>query len=63
MEFAKDSITVDMNIDGFTQIQKTKLFCLLTVDIDINTPKLPSYKRETLVKDKAFNVFSMDDFD
>ena len=39
-------IRVRMNMDGYEQMQTMDLPCLITMDKDVNTPRLPSYKRE-----------------
>lgn len=62
-ELSDNSITVYMNMDGYVQIQKMELPCLLTVDKDINTPRLPSFKRKAGWKEDRIKVFSLDDFD
>lgn len=63
MELNKNKITVKMNMDGYTQIQEMTLPCLVTVEKDINTPRLPSYKRKKIMSDNEIKVYSLDDFD
>ncbi len=58
-----NDITVEMNMEHYIQIQKMKLPCLLTVEKDINTPRLPSFRRKIMRKDENIQVFSLDDFD
>jgi len=55
-------ITIEMNMDGYTQVQKMPLPCLITVDKDINTPRLPSFKRKLMMRDDLITVYSLDDF-
>lgn len=62
-ELTENNITVSLNMDGFTQTQKMKFPCLLTVDKDINTPRLPSYKRKILLYKNDIRIFSMNDLE
>ena len=45
LETGDTFVTVRMNLENKIQTQKMELPCLLTVDKDVNTPRLPSYKR------------------
>lgn len=56
-------ITVRITMDGFSQVQKMRLPCLLTVEKDINTPRLPSYRRKCMVNPECISMFSLADFD
>ena len=40
------SVTVTIDLDSALQTQKMRLPCLLTIDKDANTPRLPSYRRK-----------------
>ena len=40
-----------------------KMPCLISVDGDINTPRLPSYKRMKVIDDENIKFLSMDNFD
>ncbi len=61
-ELTDTTITVEMNMDGYTQLQRMDLPCLITVDKDINTPRLPSFKRKLMMKDDMIVTYSLDDF-
>jgi len=61
-EITDTRITVEMNMDGYIQIQSMKLPCLITVDKDINTPRLPSFKLKLMIKDDSITTYSLDDF-
>lgn len=63
LDINTNSITVEMNMEETVEIQEIKLPCLITVDKDINTPRLPSYKRKLEIKNKKINYFSLKDFD
>lgn len=55
------SITVQLNLDSRIQVQRMPLPCLLAVDQDINTPRLPSFKRKQAVAADAVRTLSLDD--
>jgi electron transfer flavoprotein beta subunit len=58
-----NEITVKMNLETFVQVQKIKMPCLITVDKDIYTCRLPSYKRKISLKNKPpIQVLTLDDF-
>ncbi|PKM89222.1 MAG: electron transfer flavoprotein subunit beta [Firmicutes bacterium HGW-Firmicutes-12] len=63
LNIGKDSITVQMNMEETLEIQSIKLPCLITVEKDIYTPRLPSYKKKIQTKDKKqLNYLSIKDF-
>ena len=56
------SVTVTIDLDGVEQTQKMLFPCLLTVEKDMNTPRLPSYLKKKETKDEQISVFSLADF-
>lgn len=56
------SIIVEMNMEDMSEIQEIRLPCLITVDKDINTPRLPSYKKKLALRDKQITYLSLADF-
>lgn len=56
------SVTVTLDLDGVEQTQRMAFPCLLTVEKDMNTPRLPSYLRKKAVKDEQIAVCSLGDF-
>jgi electron transfer flavoprotein beta subunit len=58
----KESITVVASLDNRVVTQKVQLPCLLSVDSDINTPRLPSYKRKQTVREDMVSFLSFADF-
>ena len=52
-----------MNMDGYEQIQTMDLPCLITMDKDVNTPRLPSYKREKELREGYLREFSLTDLE
>ncbi len=58
----KDSITVKVDLDRVHQTAKIKLPCLLTIEKDANTPRLPSYNRKKAMNcDELIKVYSVAD--
>ena len=55
-------ITVTIDLDGSLQTQKIAFPCLLTVEKDINTPRLPSYLRKKQTTSEQIAVYSAKDF-
>lgn len=58
-----DHITVTFNLDDCLQTQEMKLPCLITVEKDAYTPRLPSYKRKKYTNEDIVKVFSSADFE
>ena len=54
-------ITVTMDLDGQIQRQQMELPCLITMEKDANTPRLPSYLREKAAKPEQIRVLSAAD--
>ena len=63
VEEVKDGyMTVEASLDDAVVTQRVKLPCLICVDGDINTPRLPSYKRRRTVSDEMVSFLSFADF-
>ncbi|MFD3156366.1 electron transfer flavoprotein subunit beta/FixA family protein [Haloimpatiens sp. FM7330] len=62
LEITDKCITVEMNMAETVEVQSIKFPCLITVEKDINTPRLPSYKKKLETKDKEIKVFALKDF-
>ena len=60
-EITGDTVTVTLNLDSVYQTQKMKLPCLLTVEKDANTPRLPSFKRKMETSNDVIIVYSSAD--
>ncbi len=56
-------ITVSASLDDKVADMRIKLPCLISVDGDINSPRLPSYKAMQSVTDDMIRFLSFDDFD
>jgi len=63
VEVNEKSITVEMDMPETVEIQEIKYPCLITVEKDIFTPRLPSYKTKLSTKDKEIKVFGLKDFE
>ncbi len=61
-ELTNDSITVVIDLDRVHQTAKIKLPCLITIEKDANTPRLPSYNRKKAMNcDELIKVYSVAD--
>ena len=61
-DVADDAITVTASLDDKVATMNIKLPCLLSVDGDINSPRLPSYKVLQTVTDDLITMYSFADF-
>jgi len=50
---SESGITVTIDLDSALQTQQMALPCLLTIDKDVNTPRLPSYRRKKALDTKT----------
>ena len=55
------AITVTINLDDCLQIQRMDLPCLLTIEKDTCTPRLPSYRRKKQFTEDSIIICSADD--
>jgi len=58
----QDSITVEYALDHTTETVRIPFSCLITVDKDIYTPRLPSYKRMLAHMNDEIIVLTLQDF-
>ncbi len=61
-DVTEKDITVTASLDDKVATMKVKLPCLLSVDGDINSPRLPSYKVLQTVTDDFINIYTFSDF-
>ncbi|MBQ7600137.1 MAG: electron transfer flavoprotein subunit beta/FixA family protein [Clostridia bacterium] len=59
----EDGIRVTVNMDDVIMIQKMRYPCLITIDKDANTPRLPSYRRKLACGSGAVTVWTASDLD
>ncbi len=62
-EIKEDSIVVDIDLPTMVQTIEIQLPCLISVDKDVNQPRLPSYKLKKVTKDKKITSFGVADFE
>ena len=58
-----DKIILKAALDNKTVTQSIKLPCLISVDSDINSPRLPSYKVKKTLTDDTCKFISFADFE
>lgn len=56
-------VYVTAGLDGKNVKMSVKMPCLISVDGDINTPRLPSYKTKKALCEDAVSFLTFDDFD
>lgn len=62
VEVTDRSIQVEQNLMEMTQLAAMEYPCLITVEKEIFTPRLPSYKKKMEMGDKPIHVLTFDDF-
>ena len=62
-EIKDGKVYVTAGLDDRNVKLSVALPCLISVDADINTPRLPSYKIKKTISDNAVRFFSFADFD
>jgi electron transfer flavoprotein beta subunit len=60
-EIKADSIVLSTNYENHYEVLEVMYPCLITVDKDIYTPRLPSYKRGLSFKDYVIKTLTMND--
>ena len=58
-----DSITLTASLDEKIVTERVKMPCLISVDGDINTPRLPSYKVKKTIGEDKVKFLTFEDFD
>lgn len=61
-DITEEAITIGQNFVNIRQLAKMKLPCLITVEKDIYTPRLPSYRLKEQTKDKEVRILTFADF-
>lgn len=62
VEVKEHSIIVDMDLAHAVQRVEVNYPCLITVEKDINQPRLPSFRRKLATKNQAIPIYSFKDF-
>ncbi|MDF2904789.1 MAG: electron transfer flavoprotein subunit beta [Herbinix sp.] len=60
VELGEEAVTVEMDMSHDIEIAKIEFPCLLSVDKDIFMPRLPSYLKKEMTKDREIKVISLD---
>jgi electron transfer flavoprotein beta subunit len=63
IEVKDNSIVVTMDMPNTIETVEVKYPCLLTVEKDINQPRLPSYKKKVETKDREIKTISLKNFE
>ncbi len=63
LEINDEYIVVDVDMPTMIQTIKIKLPCLISVEKDLNQPRLPSYKLKKATKNKDIAAFGVKDFE
>ncbi|MEQ8196903.1 MAG: electron transfer flavoprotein subunit beta/FixA family protein [Clostridiaceae bacterium] len=62
-ETMEDCLIVEMDMPNTIEVAEIKFPCLITVEKDINEPRLPSFKKKTETKDREINIISLKEFE
>ncbi len=62
LECQENVLWVKENQDNNTRVLRVPLPCLITMEKDANTPRLPSFRRKLEQKNNEVTVFTLDDF-
>ena len=62
-DFREGRLTLTASLDDRIVTQSVPLPCLISVDGDINTPRLPSYKIRKTLTDDSVSILTFADFD
>jgi electron transfer flavoprotein beta subunit len=63
LSIEKDSILAKAALEAVLQVQQIRLPCLICVDKDLYTPRLPSYLRKKQMDKTVIRVLSIDDLE
>ena len=63
IEIKEASVIVEMDMANTVEVAEIQFPCLLTVDKDIYQPRLPSYKKKLVTKDREIKMISLNDFE
>jgi electron transfer flavoprotein beta subunit len=63
LEITDTHLVARLNLDRYIQVQRMPLPCLISVDKDVNTPRLPSYKRKCTLPEGLISAMTLEDFE
>lgn len=58
-----DALEIVVNLEHIVQKQRIRLPCLITVEKDLNTPRLPSYRRMRSLEQVEIPCYGLDDLE
>ena len=56
-------VKVRIDLDSHISVQRLPLPCVLCIDSDVNTPRLPSYRRKKALTEDCVRVISLENFE
>lgn len=59
IEIKEDALILRSAYDDYEEIVQIKTPCLITIDKDMNTPRLPSYRRKLMMKNHEIDMVSL----
>ena len=63
IEIKDKSIIIEMDMANTVEVAEVQFPCLLTVEKDIFQPRLPSYRRKLVTKDREIKMITLKDFE
>ncbi len=60
-DVSEEAVTVRQNLDSVTQVSRMQYPCLVTVDKDMNVPRLPSYRLKKETRDRKVEILGFSD--
>ncbi len=63
VEIKKNSLVLRSLYDDHEEIVEIEMPCLITIEKDMNTPRLPSYRRKLIMKDYRIDLVSLKDLE
>ncbi len=60
-ESSQESLVVEQDMADSYELVEILCPCVITVTKEVNVPRLPSYKKKVLTKDRSIQVWCMDD--
>lgn len=63
IEIKEKSIIIEMDMANTVEVAEVKYPCLITVEKGIYQPRLPSYRKKLVTKDREIKMISLNDFE
>lgn len=62
-ETKDNALVVEMDMPNTIEVAEIKFPCLITVEKDINQPRLPSFRKKVATKNKEIRMISLNEFE